>query len=77
MSWTPPSKFTVVLSFLLFLGGLFIIVDMIFSPFAGTPILPVIGFLGFSYHQSWIIIALVLFFLSWFLFYLGVQLKGL
>ncbi len=74
MSWTPPSKFTVFLSFLLFLGGLFIIVEIIFDVFG---ILPIIGFLGFSYHQSWVIIGLVLFFLSWILFYLGVQLKGL
>lgn len=74
MSWTPPSKFTVFLSFLLFLGGLFIIVEIIFDIFG---ILPIIGFLGFSHHQSWVIIGLVLFFLSWILFYLGVQLKGL
>jgi hypothetical protein len=77
MSWTPPSKFTVVLSFLLFLGGLFIIIDLIFTPFAAGSILPVIGFAGFGNQESWIIISLILIFFSWFLFYLGVQLKGM
>jgi hypothetical protein len=74
MSWTPPSKFTVILSFLLLVGGFYILIELFFNL---TGVLPVIGFAGFTNTESWAIIALAIIFFSWILFYLGVQLKGL
>jgi hypothetical protein len=72
MAWTPPSKFIVTLTFLIMAFGIFIFMDQLFSLWLS--VLP--DFL-ISGYNGWIIIALVLFFLTWFLFFLGVKLKGL
>ncbi|NHJ24939.1 MAG: hypothetical protein EAX89_10210 [Candidatus Lokiarchaeota archaeon] len=75
MAWTPPSKFTVFLSFLLLAGGLFILIELIFTPIGLA--FPVITVTGFSSFQIWVMIGLGLVFLSWILFLLGVRLKGM
>ncbi|MFX0023597.1 MAG: hypothetical protein ACFE9S_14820 [Candidatus Hermodarchaeota archaeon] len=72
MGWTPPSKFTVVLTFLLMVFGIFILLDQLLG--AWTPLLPALNFAG---YDGWLIIALILFFLTWFLFFMGVKLSGL
>jgi len=71
MGWTPPSKFIVILTFILMAFGLFILIDMIFLSPSLLPNFELAGYHG------WSIIVLILFFLTWFLFYLGVKLKGL
>jgi hypothetical protein len=75
MAWTPPSKFIVVITFLLWGFGLFILLDQ-WTIFWASPYLPLINLIGSSY-LSWLLIAMIVFFLSWFLFFLGVTLKGL
>jgi len=55
--------------------GIFIIVDQIFL--VPDNILPEFELLDFTSEEFWMLIALIVFFLSWFLFFLGVKLKGL
>lgn len=74
MSWTPPSKITVIITFLLLAVGLFILIELFFGL---TGILPALNIGTFSSNQWWGIIGMTLVFLSWFLFYLGVIMKGL
>ncbi|MFX1568348.1 MAG: hypothetical protein ACFFCV_08265 [Promethearchaeota archaeon] len=74
MGWTPPSKLIVIITFLLMAFGIFIFMDLLLglwpSILAGISI-PI------GTYDGWIIIALILFFLTWFLFFLGVKLKGI
>jgi len=74
MAWTPPTKFTVLFSFLLLAGGLFILIELFFSL---TGILPVLALGPFNSLETWGIIGMGLVFLAWFLMFLGVRLKGL
>ncbi|MFX0023595.1 MAG: hypothetical protein ACFE9S_14810 [Candidatus Hermodarchaeota archaeon] len=76
MAWTPPSKFIVVITFLLWGFGLFILLDQ-FLIFWAPPLLPIIHPFGWASPTSWMLIAMIVFFFSWFLFFLGVTLKGL
>jgi len=77
MGWTPPSKFTVFITFLLMAFGIFILLDqnvILYSP----SVLPTISILsGFNSQAHWILIAIIIFFFSWFLFFLGVKFKGM
>ena len=75
MSWTPPSKFTVFISFLIMAFGLFIVLDVTGAIWSG--ILPDISLFGLISFQSWLLIAIIVILFSWILFYLGVQLKGM
>lgn len=70
--WTPPSKFIVTLTFLFMAFGIFIFMDV--SMGIWDSFLPVFDLFGYN---GWFIIALILFFLTWFLFYLGVKLSGI
>ncbi len=72
MGWTPPSKFIVTLTALTMVFGIFILLDM--HGLIWDSFLPDITI---ETYDIWLIIALVLFFLTWFLFYLGVRLKGI
>lgn len=72
MGWTPPSKFMVFLTFLLMAFGIFIFIDQYLGLW--TTLLPALDFAGYN---GWFIIGLILFFLTWFLFFMGVKLKGL
>jgi hypothetical protein len=72
MGWTPPSKFTVVLTFLLMIFGIFIFMDLLMGLW--PTILPPFDLAGYN---GWFIIALILFFLTWFIFFMGVKLSGL
>ncbi|MBY9019560.1 MAG: hypothetical protein KGD67_00785 [Candidatus Lokiarchaeota archaeon] len=74
MAWTPPSKFTVIFSFLLVAGGLFILIELFF---AFTGILPALALGPLSSTETWGIIGMGLVFLAWFLMFLGVRLKGI
>jgi len=74
MAWTPPTKFTVIFSFLLLVIGLFILIELFFS-LAG--ILPVLALGPFNALETWGIIGMGLVFLAWFFMFLGVRLKGL
>ncbi|MFX1425036.1 MAG: hypothetical protein ACFFBE_01185 [Promethearchaeota archaeon] len=79
MGWTPPSKFTVLITFLLMVFGLFICIDLFFLFPDGNELLVQIDIsMGdFTQYEVWAIIAMVVVFLSWFIFYLGVRLSGL
>jgi len=72
MGWTPPSKFIVILTFLTMIFGIFIFMDLVMDIW--PTILPAFDLAGYN---GWFIIALILFFLTWFLFFLGVKLKGI
>ena len=75
MAWTPPSKFIVVLTFLMWAGGLFLLVDLTWS-LTGLAY-PVIAIGGLSSGEVWFIIGLGLLGLAWLLMFLAVKLKGL
>ncbi|KKL23798.1 hypothetical protein LCGC14_2421770 [marine sediment metagenome] len=72
MSWTPPTKLVVILTLLFMIFGIFIFLDL--EALFWASILPPFNIGPYS---LWFMIALVLFFLTWFLFFLGVKLKGL
>jgi len=74
MAWTPPTKITVILSFLALAGGLFVFSEVILGY---TDVLPVLALGTFNHMQTWGIIGMGLVFLAWFLMFLGVKLKGL
>ena len=74
MAWTPPTKFTVMLSFVCLAGGLFILIELLLGLYS---ILPVLDLGTFSSSEIWGIIGMVLVFLTWFLMFLGVRVKGL
>ncbi|MHA2287179.1 MAG: hypothetical protein ACXABG_00205 [Promethearchaeota archaeon] len=74
MAWTPPSKLIVTLTFILMAAGIFLLVELFFAPLG---ILPVIALGPFNPTETWGIIAMVVLFFSWFLFYLGVIMKGM
>ena len=76
MAWTPPGKFTVFVTFVLMAFAVFIVLDQSAALWSGT-ILPTINITGFSSFQTWMLIAGIVIFLSWFLFFLGVKLKGM
>jgi hypothetical protein len=74
LAWTPPSKFTVILSLLILLGGLFVLIEVIF----GVPgVLPAFNLGTLSVNETWGLIGLILVFLSWLLMMLGVRVKGM
>lgn len=62
MAWTPPSKLTVILSFLLWLAGIAIF------------ILVYLGYISFPFDG---IVAIALVAVAWLLMLLGVRLKGM
>ncbi|MHA2037569.1 MAG: hypothetical protein ACW98X_14125 [Promethearchaeota archaeon] len=72
MGWTPPSKFIVILTFLTMVFGIFIFIDLYMGIWAG--LLPAFDLFGYN---GWLVLALILFFLTWFLFFLAIKLKGL
>lgn len=73
MAWTPPTKFTVMFSFLCLAVGLLILIEYFFS----LGILPPLTFGTFTSDQWWGIFGMALVFLAWFLMFLGVRVKGL
>ena len=79
MAWTPPTKFTVIISFLICVLGIYILVDLGFLLPEGDSILIDTDFkIGdLDVAQTWMLIAIVVLFLAWFLMFLGVRLKGL
>ena len=72
MGWTPPSKFIVIITFILMAFGIFIFMELNMDLW--PDILPVINVAGYN---VWVLLGLILFFLTWFLFFLGVKLKGI
>jgi len=79
VAWTPPTKFTVIISFLICVFGIYILVDLGFLLPEGESILIDTDFkIGdFSVYETWMFIAIVVLFLAWFLMFLGVRLTGL
>ncbi|NVM17269.1 MAG: hypothetical protein HWN80_06100 [Candidatus Lokiarchaeota archaeon] len=77
MAWTPPSKFTVFLTFLLMAFGVFIVLDQSTLLWSGTILPSAYVIPGVSSFQFWLMTAAIVIFLSWFLFFLGVKMKGL
>ncbi len=74
MAWTPPTKWTVVFSFLVLAGGLFVLSELLLEY---TNVLPTLALGTFSSAEVWGMIGMGLVFLAWFLMFLGVRLKGL
>jgi hypothetical protein len=76
MGWTPPTKFTVFITFLLMAFGIFILMDVSVI-FWDDLILPTIHILDLANFQSWLLVAMIVFFVSWIIFYLGIRLSGM
>lgn len=72
MGWTPPSKVIVYITALTMVFAIFILLDM--HGLIWDSFLPDITI---ETYNLWLIIALILVFLTWFLFFLGVKLKGI
>ncbi|MFX1500121.1 MAG: hypothetical protein ACFFDH_04055 [Promethearchaeota archaeon] len=71
MAWTPPSKFVVIITLIFMVFGIFIFLDLHMNFW--DSLLPTIEVFEIN---LWDLLILILFFLTWFLFYLGVKLKG-
>ncbi|MFW9822061.1 MAG: hypothetical protein ACFFE4_03955 [Candidatus Thorarchaeota archaeon] len=73
MGWTPPSKGTVVITFITMAFSIFILLDGmgIWSSLLAAVPFQIAG------YDGWLLVALLLIFLTWFLFFLGVKLKGM
>jgi len=74
MAWTPPTKWTVIFSFLILVGGMFVLSELLLEY---TNVLPPLALGAFSSAEVWGMIAMGLVFIAWFLMFLGVRLKGL
>ena len=72
MGWTPPSKAIVSITAVTMVFAIFILLDM--HGLIWDSFLPEITV---ETYNVWLVIALVLVFLTWFLFYLGVRLSGI
>ncbi len=72
MGWTPPSKAIVSITAVTMTFAIIILLDM--HGLIWPSILPEITI---ETYNVWLVIALVLVFLTWFLFFLGVKLKGI
>ena len=72
MGWTPPSKFIVIVTLITMIFGVFILMDLYMGLW--PTILPVIDLAGYN---LWLLVALILFILTWLLFFLGVKLSGI
>jgi hypothetical protein len=74
MAWTPLVKVTVILSFLLFVGGFYILTNLFFV----TPdLLPTLALGTFNHMGSWGLIGTILMFFAWWLMFLGLKLESL
>jgi hypothetical protein len=74
MTWTPLTKFIVILSFLLLAGGVFVLADLFFV----TPdLLPSLALGTLNHTETWGIIGTGLMFFAWWLMFLGLKLESL
>jgi len=76
MGYSPPKKITVVLSFLLLALGFLLVISIFWIPEIWN-VLQTITIPGLSAIELWVIIALVLIFLSWLLFFIGINYRGI
>ena len=72
MGWTPPTKITVIITCLLMVFGLFLIIDLIFLGPDWVLVDTDIAIGDFTRFETWALIAIIVLFLSWFIFFLGV-----
>lgn len=79
MAWTPPKKSTWILSFILMILGLVLFIEVYFQVMGLYSNFPALTFFAptLSSDEVWVIIALFLIFLAWFLMVIGVRLKGI
>ncbi len=79
MAWTPPTKLTVIVSFICVVLGLILLIELIWGVMGFYSVLPVLTFLepNLSSYDVWLVIGLFLMFFAWFLMILGVRVKGL
>ena len=77
MGWTPPTKITVIIAFLLMAFGVYIIIDLVFLNVDGLLIDTDFTIGDFNLSETWMLIAVIVIFLSWFIFFLGVKLAGM
>ena len=79
MAWTPPKKSTYILSFIFMILGLVLFIEVYFQVMGLYSYLPTLTFFTptLNSDEVWVIIALVLIFLAWFLMVLGVRVNGL
>ncbi|TFF87816.1 MAG: hypothetical protein EU548_09740 [Promethearchaeota archaeon] len=76
MSWSPPKKITVIISFIILVLGVGLFLYLIL----GEPllsILPVIPIVEYSQFQIYSMIAIGLVFLAWLIMLLGVLVRGM
>ncbi|MFO7796672.1 MAG: hypothetical protein ACQERB_09760 [Promethearchaeati archaeon] len=76
MGYSPPKKITVVVSFLLLALGFLLVVSIYWIPEIWSS-LQTITVPGLTAEQLWVTIALVLIFLSWLLFFIGIKYRGI
>ncbi|MBD3212792.1 MAG: hypothetical protein GF311_09300 [Candidatus Lokiarchaeota archaeon] len=76
MTYSPPKKITVVISFLLLALGIILMVSIYWIP-AVWDTLSTITIGTLSPIEFWVIIGLGLVFLSWLLLFIGINYRGI
>ena len=79
MGWSPPKKITYYLSWIFFILGLVLIIELIWGIIGFYPYLPALDFFlpTLTSGEVYFIIALFLMFLAWFLLIVGVRVRGI
>ena len=79
MAWTPPTKITVIVSFIFVVLGLILLIELIWGVMSFYSSLPLLTFAEptLSSEEVWYIIGLFCMFFGWFLMILGVRVKGM
>ena len=79
MAWTPPTKITVIVSFIFVVLGLILLIELIWGVMGFYSFLPALTFLEPTLNSAevYLIIGLFLMFFAWFLMILGVRVKGM
>lgn len=79
IAYSPPKKITVILSFLLLALGIYIIAEVTFEILPDIFLLFDIGVAipDITNSQAWGFVGIVCVVLSWILFFLGINLRGI
>jgi len=79
MGWSPPKKITYVLSWIFFILGIVLIIELIWGVLSFYAFLPALDFFlpTLTSKEIYYIIALFFIFLAWFLLIVGVRVRGI
>lgn len=75
MSYSPPKRLTLVVSFLILALGIFLLICIVFPPL--PEYWPVVEIGDLNSYEFWGVIAIICVSASWFLLYIGIKYRGI